>query len=92
METSIYDTMLQDQHIGQALMREAEGFKHTIASETLRIENVAHFLTEAVKDGNWRSADEYVHLLIQQANQLRRFTAFVASTSYYEKSYYDKKS
>lgn len=84
METPIYDKMLQEQHIGQALMREAEGFKYTIASESTRIVSVAHLLAEAVQEGNWRTADDYVHMLIQQANQLRRFSAFVASTSYWE--------
>lgn len=84
MTTPIYDEMLQAQHIGQALMREAEGFKHTIVSETTRIQTISHLLAEAVQAGNWRTADDYVHTMIQQANQLRRFTAFVASTSYYE--------
>ena len=85
METTpIYDEMLRAQHIGQALMREAEGFKYNIASESERLADIVRYLGTSVKDGNWSAVDSYVHTLIQQANQLRRFTAFVASTSYYE--------
>lgn len=84
MTTPIYDEMIHDQWVGQALMREAEGFKHTIVSETTRIQTISRLLAEAVQAGNWRDADGYVHTLIQQSNQLRRFTAFVASTSFYE--------
>jgi hypothetical protein len=70
--------------VGEALLREAEGFKHTIGYEVTRIASVVQFLSEAVENGHWNSADSYVHTLIQQANQLRALTGFVARTNQYE--------
>ena len=48
--------------------------------------SVAQNLSEAVKNGDWRAVDSDVHILIQQCNTLRAFTAFVARINNYERA------